>query len=171
MGCGKWILPGWFNIDMAVSNAPQTHGARPDLLCDFTGPIPLPDGCASELIAIHVWEHVDRWRCDATIEEWKRLLRPDGLLVLEMPDVIKCCKNVIAGRVGKNGVADQLGMWGLYGDPTKEDKLMMHAWGWTFATLAPFLERHGFVGIKEERTQFHISGRKYRDFRVTARKA
>lgn len=167
MGCGKWCLPGWFNIDFAASPEAAAKGLAPDLLCDVAS-VPLPDGCSEEIMAIHVWEHVDRWRCDETIEEWRRLLQVGGLLVLEMPDLIKCCKNIIGGREGKT--PEQLGMWGLYGDPTKKDKLMMHAWGWTFTTLAPFLSAHNFMDIREEVTQFHQSGRKYRDFRVTARK-
>lgn len=160
LGCGKWVLPDWFNIDAIVSPLAQR---QPELLCDLRS-IPLPDGCAREAMAIHVWEHIDRWECDRTMDEWARLLKPGGLLILEMPDLIKCCRNVINGTEGKK--PDQLGMWGLYGEPVGPP--MQHKWAWTYKTLAPFLEQHGFERIKEERTMFHLSGRDIRDFRVSA---
>lgn len=162
IGCGKWVLDGWYNIDIAVS---PLANKPPDLLCDIRA-IPLPDGCAKEAMAIHVWEHVDRWECERTALEWARLLKPGGLLVLEMPDLFKCCRNILNGTEGKK--PDQLGMWGLYGEPI--GPLMQHKWAWTFKTLAPFLERYGFTGMQEERTMYHHTGRDVRDFRITARK-
>ena len=163
LGSGKWNLEGWYNIDAIVSPLAQR---QPDLICDLRS-IPLPDGCAIEAMAIHVWEHIDRWECDRTIDEWARLLRKGATLILEMPDLLKCCRNVLDGVQGKK--PDQLGMWGLYGEPVGAP--MQHKWGWTFTTLRPFLERHGFVDVHETRTQFHQSGRDVRDFRVEARKA
>lgn len=131
--------------------------------------IPLPDACATEIEAIHIWEHLYRWECEDTIDEWRRLLRAGGLLIMEMPDLFKICQNVVDGRKGKKH-PDQLHMWGIYGDPRECDPLMVHRWGWTFTTLAPFLEDHGFVKVREEPTQYHSVGRDFRDFRIVARK-
>lgn len=166
MGSGRTTLTGYFNIDVAISERAKRP---PDLLCDFRRDIPLPDACADEILGIHVWEHIDRWECDDVIEEWRRLLRPNGRLALEMPDLMKCCHNILHGCTGEK-VDGQLGMWGLFGDPTHRDPLMMHKWGWTFNTLAPFLRKHHFHEIQQERTQFHFSGRDVRDFRIIARK-
>lgn len=165
LGCGKWVLDGWFNVDVAISPSAKRP---PELLCDVRA-IPLPDECADELMGIHIWEHIDRWDCETTIIEWRRLLKPNGLLVLEMPDLLKCCSNILKGREGKH--PDQLGMWGIFGDPTTKNHRMMHRWSWTYSTLKPFLAVHGFNEIREEATQFHASGgRGVRDFRIEARK-
>jgi len=166
LGSGRHSLDGWFNID-AAANPKAVR--PPDLLCDVKS-IPLPDACASEVMAIHLFEHLYRWECDDTIDEWRRLLRQGGLLTLEMPDLFKFCRNILEGIPGKNH-ADQLGMWGLYGDPRDRDPLMVHRWGWTFITIQPFLTEHGFTDIREDVTQWHKVGRGVRDFRVTARKA
>lgn len=167
LGCGRHTLDGWVNVDAAPS--PRASRA-PDILCDVTKTIPLPDECAIEVMAIHLFEHIYRWQCDDTIDEWRRLLRPGGLLVLEMPDLYKACRNILENRAGKSH-EDQLGMWALYGDPREGDPLMVHRWNWTFSTISPFLSQHGFTDIKEDVTQWHKVGKNVRDFRVTARKA
>jgi hypothetical protein len=165
LGCGRHVLDGWFNVD--VSANPKAKRA-PDLLSDVKQ-IALPDECANEIMAIHLWEHLYRWECDAAIREWRRLLAVGGKLVLEMPDLFKFCANILEGRQGKS--PDQIGMWGLYGDPTQCDPYMTHRWGWTFSTLAPFLEANGFANVTEETTQWHRVGRDVRDFRVVATRA
>lgn len=167
VGCGRQVLADWLNCDLARhKDAPRD----PELLCP-AHEIPVPDGCCTELMAIHLWEHIDRWECDETIAEWHRVMRPGAKLVLEMPDLIKCCRNIVEGRKSDRWHPDQIGMWGLYGDPRDKDPLMMHRWGWTFSTLAPYLREHGFTDCKEEPTVYHGVGREIRDFRITARKA
>lgn len=165
VGCGRHTLPDWFCID--VQQNPQA--TRPlDMVSDIKK-IDLPDACASMLIAIHIFEHLYRWECDDTLQEWRRLLRPKGMLVLEMPDLMKCCRNVLEGRRGPKH-EDQFGMWGLYGDPGTEDPLMTHRWGWTFKSVKPLLEKNGFYDLNEKPTQWHMNGHTHRDFRVEARK-
>ena len=161
IGAGNRRLPGYTGVD-----AVQRPGA------DIVAPahaIPLPDACADEILGVHIWEHFLYWECDGVLAEWRRLLKPGGALVLEMPDLLKCCRNILEGRVGKK--PDQLGMWGLFGDVTLQDVHMLHRWAWTFATLQPFLAERGFVNIVERETQYHPAGRGVRDFRLEARKA
>lgn len=137
-----------------------------DLISDVRK-IDLPSECARELIAIHLWEHMYRWECDDVIEEWKRLLRPKGKLVMEMPDLMKFCRNILSGNTDYNH-PDQLGLWGMYGDPRDKDPYMVHKWAWTYTSLQKFLKKHGFVDIAEEDTQWHQIGRGRRDFRLVA---
>lgn len=165
--CGERILDGYVNIDVV---APET-GPGPDIVCNALA-VPLPDGCASEIMCIHGFEHFYRWEADKLLAEWKRLLQIDGVLVLELPNLIKCCENVINGRAfGSGKHPDQAGMWGLYGDPRLESPFMCHRWGWTPQTLRVVLEQHGFRAIEEQPTVFHPAGRVHRDMRVIARRA
>lgn len=164
-GCGRHVLDGWVNCDLAIS----PHAGRPpELLCDISS-IPLPDASVSELMGIHIWEHIYYWDCESVLAEWRRLMRPNALLVLEMPDLFKYCANILEGRAGKH--PDQLGMWGLFGDPRDRNPLMLHRWGWTFSTLAPFLSARGFTDCIEAETEWHSVGKGVRDFRITARRA
>lgn len=163
--CGGRILDGYINIDIVAAKGKPP----PDVIAPMDR-VPLPDGCAEEIMCIHGWEHQFLWECDKTITEWKRLLKPGGKLVLELPDIIKCCENIINGFVVGGKHTDQLGMWGLYGDPRSKDKFMTHRWGWSPKTLREFLKGHGLVEIFDEETVYHPAGRKRRDMRITARK-
>lgn len=173
-GCGRQVLDGYYNIDAALHPvAPRP----PELLFHFRfdaegkliEQIPLEDGCAEEVMAIHVFEHFYQWECSAALREWHRLLKVGGKLILELPDFIKCCQNVVNGLQGKK--PDQLQRWGLYGDPREKNRLMMHPWGWGPDELINFLGNHGFTDMRQEVTQFHINGRANRDMRIEAVKA
>lgn len=177
-GCGSRIIPGYYNIDAVHhKDAPR----KPDLIYaaefDEEGkliyPLPLDDNCADEILAIHVFEHFYRWQVDSILQEWHRLLKTGGSLILELPDLIKCCTNIINGLDGQTKVGkhpDQLGRWGLYGDPRLKDHYMCHKWGYAPKELMRILKENGFIDIKHMDTQFHPAGRKFRDMRIEARK-
>jgi len=174
IGCGHRVKDGYFNID-ALHN-PKAPRA-PDLLYHFQfdkdgrllEPVPLDDAVADEIQAIHVFEHFYRWTCKAAAAEFNRLLKPGGLLILELPDLIKCCKNIIENRQARH--PDQLGRWGLYGDPRVNDPFMCHPWGWGPEELMAFLGENGFKDMRHLPTQFHSIGRDHRDMRIECRKA
>ena len=166
VGCGKRIFEGWVNVDVVHNPAAPR---APDLLCPAHD-IPLPSGSVVELTAIHVFEHFYVWEVPRVLAEWSRLMRPNALLVLEMPDLFKCCQNVLAHGAAHADRKDQFGMWGLYGDPQTEDVHMAHHWGWTFKSLAPVLQAHGFKNCRESLTQWHAMGRGVRDFRIEAQR-
>lgn len=160
IGCGNRRLGGYTGVDAV---------ARPG--ADIVAPahaIPLEDGVAEEVLAVHLVEHVFAWEVPALLAEWYRLLAPGGRLVLEMPDLMKCARNLIDKREGRK--PDQLHMWGIFGDDTLRDPFMMHKSGWWFDRLAPLVKAAGFVDVVEQETMYHAAGRGIRDFRLEARK-
>lgn len=163
IGCGSRKVPGFTGVDAVAERTAAEIVAKADN-------IPLPDQSVDEIMAIHLFEHFYRWECDTVIAEWKRLLIPGGVLTLELPNLKKCCENILSGRMEGGKHPDQLGMWGCYGDPRHGDQFMAHRWGWTPETLKAFLTEHGFVKIKEEPTQCHPAGRNHRDMRIVARR-
>lgn len=163
VGCGGRRLPGYTGVD-----------AVPRPAADIVAPahkIPLADASIDEIMAIHLFEHFPRWECDGVIAEWRRLLRPGGVLTLELPNLQKCCENILSGRMEGGKHPDQLSYWGIFGDPRQGDDWMSHRWGWTPESMKAFLAEHGFVKIREEQTQHHPAGREHRDMRITARRA
>lgn len=161
-GSGSQILPGFFNIDAVVHK-----GKTPDLLHAITfshdgsviNPIPLADECADELHSYHVIEHVYAWEAVHLLAEWKRLLKPRGKLILELPNIRLACQNFLAG------LPDQMGMWPLYGDWNHKDPYMMHKHGYTPESMAALLQAAGFTGITHLAPQTH-GARVNRDMRV-----
>lgn len=165
-GSGANPIPGFYNID-AVRN-PRAPGA-PELLYaaefdengDLLAPVPLPAGQAAELHAYHVIEHVYRWEAPALVREWKRLLQPGGKLVLELPNLLSACKNVLAGT------SDQMGMWPIYGDWNHRDPYMMHKHGYTPDSITKLLIGCGYHSVVHLPPQTH-GQRTNRDMRIEA---
>jgi SAM-dependent methyltransferase len=162
IGCGGRRIPGYTGVD-AVQRPAAEIIARADA-------IPLADGSVEEIMAIHLIEHVHVWEAPDLLREWFRLLIPGGLLVLELPDLMKFCRNIVEGYTLAGKHPDQAGLWGAYGDPRERDPYMGHKWGWTFKSLRPVVAEVGFINITERPTQWHPVGRDRRDFRLEARK-
>jgi beta-1,4-mannosyl-glycoprotein beta-1,4-N-acetylglucosaminyltransferase len=78
LGSGDRPVTGYFNIDIANPKA--------DLLCDARK-IPLDDNRVDEITAYHLLEHFKYQEVEDVLREWKRVLKIDGKLILEFPDV------------------------------------------------------------------------------------
>jgi predicted SAM-dependent methyltransferase len=167
IGCGKQTWDGFFCVD-AVRHPKANRD--PDLFHAFkfdkatlVNPLPLEDGVASELHSYHFLEHVYAWEAPALLNEFKRLLKPQGVLILELPDIALAAKNLI------RGLNDQMVMWPLYGNPDTNDPYMTHRWGYTPSTLKALLSQVGFKDMKSVPPRTH-NARLNRDMRMEARK-
>lgn len=160
LGCGGRRLPGYVGVDAVERPAADIVAAADKL--------PFGDNQAEEVMAIHLAEHLLPWDLPVALAEWFRVMKPGGRLVLELPDLMKCCRNILDGVMKGGKHPDQLGMWGLFGDSRLKDRWMLHSWSYTFKTLEPLVKEAGFVKITEHRTVFHPAGRDVRDFRLEA---
>jgi len=81
LGCGKRHLPGqdWLNIDNRAD-----VGA--DMVMDVTHLDDISAGTVELIYACHVLEHVPRNQTLDVLREWRRVLKPGGLLRLAVPD-------------------------------------------------------------------------------------
>lgn len=162
IGCGDKILPGYINVDVAENRA----GVRPDVLCDLHRLSPFEDGCADEVLAVHVIEHFWRWETVDLLREWARVLKPGGRLILECPNLISACEEFLRDpdtRAGP-GPEGQRTMWVFYGDPAWRDPLMVHRWGYTPDSLAQVMAEAGLTHIRQEPARFKL--REPRDMRM-----
>jgi predicted SAM-dependent methyltransferase len=165
--CGKQTWDGWYCID-AAQHPKATREV--DLLHAFrfdgetlANKLHIDDGVASEVHSYHFIEHVYQWEAPAVINEFKRLLRPGGRLVLELPNIELACKHLLKGST------DQYSMWPLYGDPGTRDVYMCHRWGYTRDTISKLLKFCGMREIVTMNPKTH-GARKNRDMRVECRK-
>lgn len=164
--CGRRTNPNYFNID-AIQHPKASH--RLDLLYQMKflsdgslrERMQLSDGIADQLQAMHFIEHVFRWEAESVLLEFKRVLKPGGKLILELPNLLLACKNLLAG------LDDQMSMWPIYGDWNHKDPLMMHKHGYSPKTITRLVKSCGFIDIKTLPPQTHKS-RTNRDMRVEA---
>ncbi|MBK1647616.1 methyltransferase [Rhabdochromatium marinum] len=63
-----------------------------DLVADVARLEIIPDATADLIYASHVLEHFGRWEFRAVLTEWRRVLKPGGLLRLAVPDFAVCAK-------------------------------------------------------------------------------
>lgn len=154
VGSGNKRIDGYLNVDL---------DGQADIYADVID-IPLPDNSADEILAVHVLEHLERWNAPKALAEWFRLLKPGAMLILELPDVIKCCENIV------NGIRKEDSIYGLYGDPTMENPLMCHRWAYSENELTELLLAAGFVDVEPKKPIFHCGKKRYRDMRLEATK-
>lgn len=84
LGCGNSHLPGYLNVD--ITSSFEGTGA-PDLRADIRHLPQLASASFDEVYACHVLEHIEFTDVLLTLTEWRRLLRPGGVLRLAMPDL------------------------------------------------------------------------------------
>lgn len=153
---------GWINVDSHVDgwvahNPPDVEADAHDL--------PFPDNHADAVAAIHVIEHFYLWDVPIVLAEWKRVLKPGGKLILELPSMEKVFK-YIANALDQNlPMSATFSFYPLWGDPKYKNAAMCHKWGYFFMTLKQELVKAGFTDVALEKPRYHF---KNRDMRVTA---
>lgn len=96
LGCGNGGLFPFIGerrvvgLDSAMGGLCRTAGDHPSvrLACGSAMQLPLADGCVDALTAQHVIEHLPD--ADAALREWRRVLRPGGVVVLVTPNAAFC---------------------------------------------------------------------------------
>lgn len=134
LGCGNHPLDGFINVDL--------NPAWADVVCDVRCLDVFDDNYADEIVASHLIEHFYLWEVQDILAEWKRVLKPNGNLYLECPDLQKVAAMFLHG-----GYPDRFTLWGFYGDPGHKEPLMCHRWGYTPMSLGNELLKAGFVNI------------------------
>lgn len=162
LGCGNRHLEGFVNVDMADNWCSKP----PDVSTDISKPLPFDDGVADEIHAYHVFEHFYRYDADAILIDWVRVLKPGGLLVLELPcldKILGIFQHCIKSRLE---LPEHLTLWGLYGDPKYANPAMVHRWAYSISELSTMLELNG-LKVRSTEPQTH---QPIRDMRLEGRK-
>lgn len=149
LGSGRHSWPNATNVDV---------DPRADLISPVGKLEAFKDGEVDEIYAIHLFEHLNRLEIESVIGEWRRVLKPGGKLILELPCLEKIAKMIVEGVEQV-----ELTLFGIFGDTRDASPYMRHQWCYTSKELARIFEGSGFE-VKISDPVYHI---KARDMRMT----
>lgn len=121
LGCGLNAAEGWVNIDKSPSMAlDRLPGAKPILRHigvlkdghmakwpvnvtrhDITKGLPFEDGEVEAIYSSHALEHVYLDEAQAILRECRRVIRPDGILRLALPDAEELARRLLESGDGR----------------------------------------------------------------------
>ena len=87
LGCGKDFREGWVNVDIKDA----------DINADIRS-LPFKNDSASHIMLIHVLEHFSFIDEEKVWKEVYRVLRPTGLITVEIPDLYWICQQLVEAQ-------------------------------------------------------------------------
>jgi SAM-dependent methyltransferase len=133
IGCGYDVREGFLNVDLHSKHSP-------DLVADATSLPMLPSGYFDEVLAQDVLEHLERDRTQPALDEWARLLSPDGVLIIRVPSLLDMFEMLSAPEYRQFEQAQKV-VHLMYG--TQAYTGDYHLAGFTPALLDGYLHRAG----------------------------
>lgn len=137
-GCGPVTVDGWVNVDIVEHNADV-------IVADVRDGLPWKDESFDAIIANHSLQCLTANELPVAFDEFRRLLKPHGLLRILVPDIEAALHAFLAGR------ADWPGFAAIAEDLPLDEKFCRYlTWGgtnrscFTMTTLCRQLRRHDF---------------------------
>ena len=135
--CGPDLREGYLNVD------------KPDF--DLSeGVIPYPDNSFSEVVFQHALEHFRFQTGILILNEIRRILKPNGVLEIRVPDLKQACKDYLAGKNEFENCAPAIQR--IYGQNFSEE--LVHKWGYSYEVLLECLKATGFSVFKTIEDKF-----------------
>ena len=135
LGCGGKHFDGYVNVDLWITDAT-------DVICDITR-LPWPDRSAAAIESYHVIEHISHKKIKKTLNDWHRVLKPGGKLVLECPHFDVAIREYLSGNESR--------LLNIFG--RQRSKGDTHLYGYNPERLTRLLEEVGFKEIQEASPQ------------------
>ncbi len=115
--------------------------------------LPLPDGWASEIVAVHALEHVEPPHLVETLEEWRRVLAPGGGVRVHVPNGPALMEEFVARPVREKWPL-MGSILGMYCSPDVRDPRGLgiradHQLIFDLPLLRWALESAGFEGVRD----------------------
>jgi len=137
IGCGSQILSneeGWVNLDL------RKYYPDINILADARN-LPFKNNAFDEVYSSHLIEHFHFQEAFDILQEWKRVIREGGKLVIETPDLLGLCKRFIVVDEEEKVMmyTHFFGWWG--------DIVQLHKFLYTEAQLSWTLDLLGFKEV------------------------
>ena len=148
-GRARWG-DGWINVDLE---------ADADIRADVRDLSMIASDSADAVAAIHVLEHFYFWEAKDLILEWRRILKPGGKMIIEVPCLDKIVDYIGQCLAANENIMEFMTLHALYGDPKHKNPLMAHKFGWFRAHLQQFLGECGMREITIKTAHYHFPQR------------
>ncbi len=140
LGCGWRHIPGFVHVDLFdLPHIDHQHAV--DELPMFA------DNSADLIYASHVFEYFDRQKAACVLGEWRRVLKPNGILRLAVPEFPALMK-VYEQTGDLNKILGPLFGRMVIKKANDEDQMIYHRTVYDFATLKCLLEENGFADVR-----------------------
>ena len=150
IGCGTVYKEGWINID----NNSDYNIKKLDFMWDLSKALPFPENSVDFIYNEHFLEHLSVEQGGGLLKEFMRVLKPNAVVRIAMPDLEKVVKNYL----NKNYLAENqvwLKKYGLDFIKTNAESINIdfrwwgHQWLYDWEELERRLREAGFVKIKK----------------------
>jgi ubiquinone/menaquinone biosynthesis C-methylase UbiE len=167
VGCGPYnpeALPqlfrdgNWQEIRLDINTA-----VNPDILGTITDLSAVPDNSVDAVFSSHNLEHIYHYEVPIALEEFKRILKPEGFLMIVVPDMQTAAEFVARGDMENEPLYISPGgpvraLWMFYGMGTEVPGMpyMAHKTGFTSQNLNQKLQEANFARVEVIRTEFEL---------------
>lgn len=143
---------------------------HPDIICSITDMMQVATGSVDAIWSSHNLEHLQRHEVPLALREFFTVLKPQGLLLLELPNLRQVAQLIVENRLedraynSSSGPITPLDMiFGHLASLARGNSFMTHHTGFTARTLQRALVEAGFTEVTlREGTSFDLWATAYR---------
>jgi SAM-dependent methyltransferase len=167
VGCGSATIEkmpngfqdgSWEEVRFDINPA-----VRPDIVGTITDMSAVADGSVDAVYSSHNIEHVFPHEVDGVLAEFRRVIKPDGFVVVTCPDLEEVARHIAEGRledplyVSPAGPISPLDIvYGHIAAIRRGEVYMAHRTGFTARTLAQHGRASGFPALGVRRRPQHF---------------
>jgi SAM-dependent methyltransferase len=141
IGPGGGEYPGYLSVDL--------HDQRAFIVMDVTQ-LDFAENSVSEILAINIFEYLNPYHVADILKRWKKVLKPGGKLVMEMPDIEALFKRfATANTEERYGILNTMYQTVDAVRPSGQDRITYpKLFGWWHQSLWDHLSNAGLVSIQ-----------------------
>ncbi len=139
IGGGNNPLPDYLSVDAFTGADVQA----------YMWALPFADGSVDEIYSSHALEHISKFQVVPTLEEWARVIKAEGRIIIRVPDLEWCVNKWLETK------GDGWDMAIIFGSQTQDDGISIHEGefhktGFTRGLMLGYLRKAGLTLFRYE---------------------